>query len=1084
MNITFENGRADNEVRSTAAQHARSGVDKATTSHVGSKVFAVDISGTVMDNTAYEGHGKTAEDVMQDAGQVDVATQKNYMAVMSNTMSDEDFAKLQEEGYHPGNTEIETVVTIVDEIKAALAKGGKNIAGYTDDLDVETLTQITGSAGLAEEIAKQFAKHDIPVTKENVEDVLKACGMVTQLNELSDGVMKYMVKNQMEPTVENIYMAQYSAAADADKQGRGYYQDETGYYAKKAEEYNWQQLEPQMRKVIENAGLEVSKETLADAKWLIEKGMPLTEDNLSALYELRNLEVPDTMEDIVTAAAAAIASGRNAGSANIADERTDLEKAADIASEVYAISDEAVDKTAAEGRKLNLRNLKASQVQISLSIKAQTYSVSVGGRRLMEEVRLQMTVEANLRLIRSGFSIDTADLEQLVNALKEAEQQTQEMLFGEQGMKKLSGQASAIFNDTLSAVRELGGMPAALIGRFAYHGSVRISASASSFTLEAAYAEGSILRAAYEKAEESYETLMTMPRADLGDSIKKAFRNVDDLLRDIDMEANDGNRRAVRILGYNRMEISEENIEAVKTADISIQRVLDKMTPASALQMIREGINPLSMDMGELETYLDNQGQSPEQEIEKYSEFLYKLEKNNEVTEAERDAYIGIYRLFRQLQKTDGAAIGALVNQGIQPTVKNLLSAMRSHKKQGMDVTVNDSFGGVTSTYAGKSISEQIGQISAAGSYAETKPGEIGKTDNTGADNTGTDNTGTEYYRKLVHYIYDNLDGSIMDAIAAEGDMNLEQLAQMLRSAETEEKINREYIRLQAGDIRKALAAEESVIKELLDFDQPVTADNLLAAGQMMKDRGKTAGRLHELAKEDGREEAVKEAMENLHENMTDEEAAKEAYRRLEQTYTELLDNLVYGQDTYGRIDMREISSLYKRISLSGSMAKEENYEVPVEIEGEVTSINLKIIHSQESSGRVTAAMESAVYGKVAAQFVISFGAEGTYQMSGYIASDSMSGVNMMKQSEASLKKMLEQTDIKIVSLNMIHNGALDLTAALQTGASQPAAKQTSPAESAGVKMRERAKADTERQVPTKKLYETAKIFIGYIQKG
>lgn len=1090
MNITFENGRADTEIKSASAQHARSGVDKATTSHVGSKVFALDISGTVMDNTAYEGHGKTTEDVMQDAGQVDVATQKNYMAVMSNTMSDEDFAKLQEEGYHPGNTEIETVVTIVDEIKAALAKGGNNITGYTDDLDVETLTQITGSAGLAEEIAKQFAKHDIPVTKENVEDVLKACGMVTQLDELSDGVMKYMVKNQMEPTVENIYMAQYSAAADADKQGRGYYQDETGYYAKKAEEYNWQQLEPQMRKVIENAGLEVSKETLADAKWLIEKGMPLTEDNLSALYELRNLEVPDTMEDIVSAASAAIASGRNAGSANIADDRTDLEKAADIVREIEAISDEAVDKTAAEGRKLNLRNLKASQVQISLSIKAQTYSVSVGGRRLMEEVRLQMTVEANLHLIRSGFSIDTADLEQLVNALKEAEQQAQEMLFGEQGMKKMSGEASAIFNDTLSAVKELGGMPAALIGRFVYQGSASISvgAGASSFTLEAAYAQGSILRAAYEKAGESYETLMTSPRADLGDSIKKAFRNVDALLKDMDMEANDVNRRAVRILGYNRMEISEENMEAVKTADLTVQRVLNKMTPASALQMIREGINPLSMDMEELETYLDNQGQSPEQEIEKYSEFLYKLEKNNEVTESERDAYIGIYRLFRQLQKTDGAAIGALVNQGIQPTVKNLLSAMRSHKKQGMDVTVNDSFGGVTSAYTGKSISEQIGQINAAGSHAETKLGEIHKTDNTVADNTGTDstgtgNTGTEYYRKLAHYIYDNLDGGIMDAIAAEGDMDLEQLAQMLRSAETEEEINREYIRRQAGEVRKALAAEESVIKELLDFDQPVTADNLLAAGQMMKERGKTAGRLHELAKEDGREEAVRAAVENLHEKMTDEESAKEAYSRLEETYTQLLDNLVYEQEISGRIDMREISSLYKRISLSGNMAKEENYEVPVEIEGEVTSINLKIIHNQESSGRVTAAMESAVYGKVAAQFMISFGAEGTYQMSGYIASDSMSGVNMMKQSEASLKEMLEQADIKIVSLNIIHNSTLDLNAALQTGASQPA-KQTSPAESAAVRSRETAKADAGRQVSTKKLYETAKIFIAYIQKG
>ena len=108
---------------------------------------------------------------------------------------------------------------------------------------------------------------------------------------------------------------------------------------------------------------------------------------------------------------------------------------------------------------------------------------------------------------------------------------------------------------------------------------------------------------------------MTAPRADLGDSIKKAFRNVDDILKDMDLEISDVNRRAVRILGYNRMEISEENIGAVKSADSSIQRVLGKMTPAAVIQMIREGKNPLSMDMQELETYLDNRERSPQEDM-------------------------------------------------------------------------------------------------------------------------------------------------------------------------------------------------------------------------------------------------------------------------------------------------------------------------------------------------------------------------------------------------------------------------------------------------------------------------------------
>ena len=37
------------------------------------------------------------------------------------------------------------------------------------------------------------------------------------------------------------------------------------------------------------------------------------------------------------------------------------------------------------------------------------------------------------------------------------------------------------------------------------------------------------MKSALEKAGVQYETLMTAPRTDMGDSIQKAFRNVDDI---------------------------------------------------------------------------------------------------------------------------------------------------------------------------------------------------------------------------------------------------------------------------------------------------------------------------------------------------------------------------------------------------------------------------------------------------------------------------------------------------------------------------------------------------------------------------
>ena len=70
------------------------------------------------------------------------------------------------------------------------------------------------------------------------------------------------------------------------------------------------------------------------------------------------------------------------------------------------------------------------------------------------------------------------------------------------------------------------------------------------------------------------------------------------------------------------------------------------------------------------------------------------MEKNNQITEEERNSYIGIYRLIHQVEQTDGAAIGALVNQGAEMTMKNLLTAVRSsHKTNRMDISVDNDYG-------------------------------------------------------------------------------------------------------------------------------------------------------------------------------------------------------------------------------------------------------------------------------------------------------------------------------------------------------------------------------------------------------
>ena len=52
--------------------------------------------------------------------------------------------------FDPRELDQDTAVTIVDRIKAELVRSGQNIAGYTDDIDLDTLAAAVGSDTLAQ----------------------------------------------------------------------------------------------------------------------------------------------------------------------------------------------------------------------------------------------------------------------------------------------------------------------------------------------------------------------------------------------------------------------------------------------------------------------------------------------------------------------------------------------------------------------------------------------------------------------------------------------------------------------------------------------------------------------------------------------------------------------------------------------------------------------------------------------------------------------------------------------------------------------------------------------------------------------
>ena len=1032
--------------------------------------YTLDIADKVMDNEAYGSHGMTTDDIMQQAANANAQSKKDFMIVMSSCVSGEDLQKMQEEGFTPGSVDVETYVTLVDKIKVTLAQAGVEVAGYNDDLDLETVEQIVGSrsdAGalinkLVGKLSDALQKSDMPVTNENIAELVEAVLKADSIDGLTEDAIKYLIVNGKAPTIENLYKAQYSSAGNI-QQSQGYYSEGTGnygkYYAKKADSINWENLKGSIETVVQEAGLDTDANTKAqaieNAKWLVASGIELTAQNLEKLTALKNLSFPMEQENIADLCVTAMENGKAPEDANMTGETSIAIRAHEIKEQTDQITDAAVHETAISGKEMNLKNLTEAQKQIdsqadsktkteeditdATNLPSETELKEMQARRQLEEIRLMMTEEANRHLLKSGISIDTTELSKLVEALKTAEEHMKAVLFQGENAEE-NTQRALLFEETLETTKELADMPAAVLGK--------LLSKISGSTLLHIHEAGKELQNQLggqnqqnpnqqEKASVAYETLMTEPRKDLGDKISKAFRNIDDILSDLGLETNEENRRAVRILGYNRMQINNDNINAIKAADSQVTGVIGRMTPAATLQMIREQKNPLEMTMEELEAYLDNRDSDPVADTEKYSKFLQRLDRAGSISTEEREAYIGIYRMFRQIEKSDGAVIGSLVASGAQMNFKNMLSAVRTASGKNMDVRVDDGFGGLENLITkGKAIDAQINT-----GYQSTA-------DN-GTDSQNTDqSTQEKYYARLSGEIKEELaDKTDYGALKSEeitGDTTIEQFADTIKMtrvsensaevAQVREDNHKEFHK----DMQTVEQIDEQIIDALISYGQPISIDNIQAASMLLFERGslfrQVIGKnpeatldteeIKDTANADTEqiESDVLNQADNFVEHMTDAGQASVSYQEIIREANKAVEHLIYD-GANAQIDLKAAKALYKGLSLAKNMAREENYEIPMNIKGEITSVNLKIYHNASQTGKVAVTLDTERLGKVAAEFDVTKDC-----VSGMIVYENQSEKTTLKQLEQAIKQELGSNGTRQTQISVIHAKSVDLS--------------------------------------------------------
>ena len=817
-----------------------------------------------------------------------------------------------------------------------LAKAGVDISIYGDDLSREQLTDITGSQTEAAMLVNQMKAYDIPATDDNIKAGTDAIDRAKSITNISNETKAYLVRNNMNPTVSNVYKATYSSSQVQN------YKQKVGITDNVKQLY--EELKPQLKQILEEAHIDSSDENLNQCRWLIDEDIAVTPDNVLLANQIDGITAAGenvSSDFYARAVTEALAMGKKAADATMSQDGLTFDMAREVCDVLSEATAEDIVTLESDNMPVTIENLSkliaargkdgaASQASANKALDNQITDSRearlVTAQRKLEEARLSMTAEANLSLIKKGVSIDTEPIERVVELLKQQENKYYGALFGESSVEA-SDDRVRMYNNVCDIFNQMKQQPAYVL-----------TLESSDDTVYELYTAGKAMKQSLEAAS-GYETLMTSPRADMGDSISKAFQNVDDILKELQIETSESNRRAVRILAYNSTNITEENIKQIKSIDEQVQRAFSDMTPAVTLEMIKRGISPLDMSMSDIsDTARQIKSENHDERDEKFSEFLWKLEKKNEISEEERDSYIGIYRLISQVEQSDGAVIGSLVNQGADITMKNLLTAVRVRGKSAMDYKVDDTFAGVDSVSRGIKIDSQIESA---------------------------------YQANCLRDVLDTLSPEKMEFVQDDSwlEMTPEQLRQAVYEADEDNTLSEQYATEQLRQFNQAVSVPENVYAFLEKYDVKTTAVNLMAASRLMKNPSEAVRNLWERGDSATARALLDETLRRFSESVKNPKELAQAQETLADTAEHVMDSMIIEDRHTGSIDIRQMKLLCSQLRIASNMSRQENYIVPIETADGVTGMKLRIVRGEDKKGLVDIFLEDKKCGRVAAYF-------------------------------------------------------------------------------------------------------------------
>ena len=897
------------------------------------------------DNT-YEGLLKEADDVKSQIMASASGAKLSLKALMMK-LSGADAVKLDEDGFNLTDATPDDMVNIIEKIKIELAMHSDDYVNYGTAVSKDKIESVTGSAATAASVESRMQGADIAVNDESVAEVKGALEKSSELKPLSENTKNYMVANGIEPSIAGIYQAQAATSSSISADGVT-----IGRCANAVSDADFGALRPGIEKIIASAGLEVNDNTLADARAFIDAQIPVTKENLEYKAQLDAIDIEKIQADSDEMLNKILDNMKLGGKAEntlvIGSPIDDIRTALDTINRAeYADAANVVSK----GETFTIASLKLEMDARSFSIEYSASSVSTGNSEVRNQAsdvqqaadkaydtlvtaRVLMSANASIYLVKNNISILTTPIDELNSMLMEYEQAD--------GMYE---EAQIAYTDVLEARKTLNEI---------VRNPARVFASM------------------FDKMNETYEAVGTQIRGDLGDSLKKAVQgSADDVIRELGLEGTDEDKEAIKVLAANNMDMTRENVETVKSVNAMINNLIKNMKPETVLNMIKDGVNPMNASIKEVNEYLTeaNDKASKDNE-EKFSKFLYKLDRTNGITKEQRKQFIGIYQMMNIFIRDAGVAAGALIKQGAEVTMNNLMTAYNSRKRYDMDAVIDENTG----------MAEVSGIANYYSALFMANGGLV--TPNTLKNVDNSSGIGEQSVEMFIEQLEDNYD------------------------AAAEEQYNEEYLKEQQA----AVQAGADILRQIRNADTEINSGNIqavkafLESGQFPDIRGVKTTR--DYARDSIEKIGHKEKLSLMYEEMKDE------------TEEELQEVLSKAGDLDTQIDVNYEGFLDLRlkdrtIGYIKNLALRHDYRIPyITDSGSTGMLKLTLVQDDDNKGRISVNMLSSVLGKVSVEAKADRDSLGMYIVSDTAVSDE--GSQLLDVMEESLKEGFGFTNVSV----------------------------------------------------------------------